>query len=297
MVEIRQRRIEVDGDGVGLWEAGPADAPLALFAHCSLAFGGLWKGVMTRLADRWRCVSVDMPGHGVSDRGDRALSLQHQAVAYVEGVAAEVGAGASGAHLVGLSLGGAVMGRVAVKAPELARSLTMIEPVFFHLLAGRESAISTENDDSMAPVHDACREGRFHDGARAFMERWGQPGQFDRMPAKARDAVARALSYLAEDFDMVGGWPPGQISREALAAIAAPVLLIQGEKTRDSAKAILDELQALLPGAERFEAPGAGHLSPVDDPETIAARLARFFSEVEAAEPHVSRRLSRAAPV
>ena len=81
---------------------------------------------------------------------------------------------------------------------------------------------------------------------------------------------------------MVSGWPEGQIGREALAAIAAPVMLMQGERTQGSAKAILDELQGLLPAARREEIAGAGHLSPVDDPEAVAARLAAFFAAAEA---------------
>lgn len=280
-MDFSQRIVDVGDDRVGVLEAGPEAAPRILFAHCSLAFAGLWKAVMMRLAGRWRCVSIDMPGHGASDRGDQALSLQHQAVAYVEGVAAATGAGP--VHLVGLSLGGAVMGRVAVKRPDITRSLTLIEPVYFHLLSGPGRKEDEENERAMAPVYRACADGRFHDGARAFMEAWGQPGQFDRMPEPARDAVARALSFLAEDFDMVSGWPEGQIGGDALAAIGARVLLMQGERTQASAKAILDAIQALLPEAARAEIAGAGHLSPVDDPAAVAARLAAFFDGVERA--------------
>lgn len=274
---IESGTVEVEGRKVGYREAG--DGPPALFAHCSLAYSGLWKGVIERLAPRWRCIAFDMPGHGASDRGERALSLQLQAVEYVRGAAAALGA--ERAHLVGLSLGGAVMARVAVKTPPLARSLTMLEPVLFHLIADKPGGAG-ENDAAMRPVYEACEGGRFHDGARAFMKAWGQPGQFDRMPAPARNSIARALGFLAEDFDMVGGWPPGQITPEAIASIAAPTLLMQGAATQASAKAILDEIARLKPGAERAEIENAGHLSPVDAPEAVAARLAAFFAAAEA---------------
>lgn len=80
---------------------------------------------------------------------------------------------------------------------------------------------------------------------------------------------------------MVDSWPEGQVTREQIAAIAVPVLLVHGERTQESAKAILDEIQALLPHAERFEAKNAGHLSPVDTPDAIADRLAVFFEQAE----------------
>lgn len=271
--------MKIDGHDVGYVEAGPADAPLALFAHCSLAFSGLWSGVMERLADRWRCVALDMPGHGRADRGDPALPLQLQAARYVEGAAAAFGGGP--AHLVGLSLGGAVMGRVAHRSPALARSLTLIEPVYFHLLQRDHPEHAEEDERVMAPVHAFNRAGDYHAGARAFMEGWGQPGQYDRFSDAAKDAVARAMRHLADEFDWVRDWPEGQITRADIAALAAPVMLVQGETTQASAKAIIDELAALLPDARREEIAGAGHLSPVDDPAAVAALLADFFTAVE----------------
>ncbi|MEM7546996.1 MAG: alpha/beta hydrolase [Pseudomonadota bacterium] len=263
--------IDVAGHRVSYQEAGTG--PTVILAHCSLAYGGLWKGVMAALADRWHCVALDLPGHGQTDRGDEALSLQHQAVAYVEALTTAMGAPA---HMVGLSLGGAVMGRVASRSPALTRSLTLIEPVYFHLIADQPAHMAA-NASAMGPVHQACNEGRYHDGARAFMDAWGQPGQFDRMPKPAQDSIARSLGFLSADFDMVSEWPEGQITREDITAIPARTLLMQGERTPGSAKAILDAVEMLKPDAERFEVPGAGHLSPVDDPEAVAARLRQFF--------------------
>lgn len=274
MVEFSNRVITVDGQRVGLLEAGPEDAQPVIFGHCGLAFSGVWKAVIRRLADRWRCIALDFPGHGASGREDRARSLQLQGVEWVEAITP------APAHLVGLSFGGAVMGRVAVKSPHLVKSLTQMEPVWFHLLA-ENSEWAEENGRLMADVYAACAEGRYREGASAFMNIWGQPGQFERMPPPVQDSVLRALEALASDFNMVDSWPEGQVTREQIAAIAVPVLLVHGERTQESAKAILDEIQALLPHAERFEAKNAGHLSPVDTPDAIADRLAVFFEQAE----------------
>ncbi|MEL6794303.1 MAG: alpha/beta fold hydrolase, partial [Pseudomonadota bacterium] len=123
---------EVGDHRIGYHEAGPQDAPLVVFAHCSLGHGGLWKGVMAALADEWRCIAVDMPGHGQSNRGDTSISLQDQAARDVASVAERFADGR--AHLVGLSLGGAIMARAAIRIPGLARSLALLEPILMHLL-------------------------------------------------------------------------------------------------------------------------------------------------------------------
>ena len=269
--------LDVGGHKVGYLAEGAGD--LVDFAHCSLGFSGLFLPCIRGLSDRYRCVSVDLPGHGRSDRGDKSISLQQQAVRYVAALIEAEGGGP--AHLVGLSLGGAIMGRVALAYPALARSLTLIEPIYFHLLTDSRPEFAAENLKTMEPVIEACNEGRYHDGARAFMEGWGQPGQFDRMPESGRDAIARALAHVSRDFPMAHAWVPGQITRDDLRSIQTPTLLMEGAATQPSASAILDELAALMPRTERASIPGAGHLSPVDEPAEVAARLAAFFATLE----------------
>lgn len=275
--------MQVGGHTVRYLEKGTG--PLALFAHCSLAHSGLWRPVMAALSDHWRCVAIDMPGHGGTDRGDEDISLQFQAASFVEGVAEALGASAAApAHLVGLSLGGAVMGRVAHRSPAIARSLTMLEPIFFHLIADKDPAAIAENTRVMAPVIEACQDGRHHDGARAFMEGWGQPGQFDKMPSHVQDAIAQSLSYLFPDFQIVATWPKGQVTSEDFQRMTLPALLLEGAQTRESAKSIQAELHRLMPNSTRDEVQGAGHLSPVDQPADVAARLRAFWTKAEAAE-------------
>ncbi|MGB0410449.1 MAG: alpha/beta fold hydrolase [Pikeienuella sp.] len=270
--------VKIGGHTVRYIEEG--SGPLALFAHCSLAHSGLWRPVMEALSDRWHCVAIDMPAHGGSDRGSEDISLQFQAAAYVEGVAETFGGGP--AHLVGLSLGGAVVGRVADRSPHLARSLTMLEPIFFHVIADRDPQAIAENNKVMNPVVKACLDGRFHDGARLFMEGWGQPGQFERLPERARDSIARSLSYLYPDFELVGTWPKGQITRDGFGSMTMPTLLLEGARTRDAAKRVQRELATLIPNAVREDIADAGHLSPVDQPQAVAARLRRFWESIEA---------------
>jgi lipase len=260
--------ITIGGHRVRYIESGAG--PTIIFAHCSLAQAGLWKGVIGHLSDRFRCIALDLPGHGGTDRGDETIPLQMQAVEYVIGLVEAIGGGP--AHMVGVSLGGAVMGRVAVARPDLVLTLTMAEPIYLHLIADHAEH-SSDNIGVMAPVYEACEQGRYQDGARLFMEGWGQPGQFDRFPEPVQEAIARSLRYLHPDFKFVDELHDGHVTREQLSAIEVPVLLIEGQRTRASAKAIIDEMAKVMPQAKRVEIEGAGHLSPVDRPDLVAAHL------------------------
>lgn len=272
--------LEVGGHAIGHRVEGPESAPLVLFSHCSLGHAGLWKGVMAELCDAWRCVAVDLPGHGASDRGDESIWLQDQAVADNAALAAHYGDGR--AHLVGLSIGGAIMTRTAVRRPGVARSLALIEPILMQLIVDARPEMSDGNHAVMKDCYAACAEGRYRDGARAFMEGWGQPGQFDRFPEAAKESVGRAMRWIYEDFPIAHGWVEGQITREEIAAIAVPTLLMQGELTQPSAKAVNEEVMKLLPRSGFAEIAGGGHLSPVEKPKEVAAVLRRFLEEAEA---------------
>ena len=44
--------------------------------------------------------------------------------------------------------------------------------------------------------------GRAHEAARIFMEGWGQPGQYDKMPKAGQDAIATALTHVARGLSL-----------------------------------------------------------------------------------------------
>jgi len=73
--------LDVDGRRVVLSDTG-GDGPVLLFCHAGL-WSLLWRDVIAELADRYRCVTFDPPGSGLSDRvgrGEQDLSTVRRAV-------------------------------------------------------------------------------------------------------------------------------------------------------------------------------------------------------------------------
>ncbi|RYF53308.1 MAG: alpha/beta fold hydrolase, partial [Comamonadaceae bacterium] len=56
----------VDIDGVRWSYTDRGAGPLVLFLHGTLASSAMFDGLIDSLADRYRCVAVDWPGHGNS---------------------------------------------------------------------------------------------------------------------------------------------------------------------------------------------------------------------------------------
>jgi len=126
------------GEAVGGAVAGGAVAGAGDPVVLVHGFGGdknSWLFVQQPLSETHLVYALDLPGHGQSgkDVGDGSLDTL---AAVVLGLLDEVGAGR--AHLVGHSLGGAVVAAVAAAAPDRVASLTLLAPAGFGSAADAE---------------------------------------------------------------------------------------------------------------------------------------------------------------
>lgn len=118
--------IKIDTRTIHYAEIGPDSLPLVIFVHGS---PGSWTAFIdffkdSALYDRAHLVSVDRLGFGKSGLGKVEASMHKQAQAIAAVIRAE--APKSGAILVGHSLGGPVIARVAMDYPALVRSLIIV---------------------------------------------------------------------------------------------------------------------------------------------------------------------------
>lgn len=255
------------------WRQAGAGRPV-LLAHCSLAHSGLWKPVIADLARDHLVLAPDMPAHGRSDPPPDGVALPAHAVA---GCRALVGMQDRPVHLVGLSLGAVVLGCLALEWPARVASLTLIEPVWFHLLRDADPDALAEDESLMRGVLADAASGDFHAAARAFMEYWGMPGRFDAADAAGRDYLARCIRYLFGDVRRVGSWPPWRVTLDALARLDMPLMIVSGSQTRPQARAVCDLLHRTIQGSRRERIAGAGHLSPVTHPQAVVRLLRDFW--------------------
>jgi 2-succinyl-6-hydroxy-2,4-cyclohexadiene-1-carboxylate synthase len=103
-------------------ETGPADAPAVVFLHGYMGSSADFEAVAKPLADRYRCVCVDLPGHGDTPWPDHELSipdltdtLRHQVLSRFEAPT-----------LVGYSMGGRIALQTALDHPEAVGNLVLV---------------------------------------------------------------------------------------------------------------------------------------------------------------------------
>jgi pimeloyl-ACP methyl ester carboxylesterase len=243
------------------WVAlGPVDAPAIVFIHATRFTRAQWYPQLRQLSDRYRCVAIDLPGHG--RRADAPFTMAAAVAAVDQAIAAEIPSGR--AVLVGLSLGGYVAIETAVAHPERVEGL---------VLAG-------------------CSAEGFGGHAWAF-------GAFARLLERAPEAMSALASRtwfralygraVADPIAEAGLWPVGgaQAVRaitglrvlERLGRLWVPVLIVNGALDivfaphgDHWAAACRDGRHAVLPHAT--------HLSNLDRPRGFSALVAGFTDRV-----------------
>jgi len=262
------------GNGDGMPGQG-GGAPVVLL-HSTGASGAQWRALADRLAARFHVVAPDLCGYGTSAgwTGREAFRLAHEAArlsALIDRLDAPV-------HLVGHSYGGAVALHLARTLRERVASLTLYEPVAFHLLRGgdtHDTAALREIAAVAAVAAGALATGDYAAGAAHFVDYWSGPGTWAAMPAARQDALAVRVPKIALDFEAALHEPS---SPRDFVRLRVPTLLLAGDRSPVPVQRIGLRLARALPRASFRIVHGAGHMGPLthrdEVNEQIVAHLA-----------------------
>jgi pimeloyl-ACP methyl ester carboxylesterase len=222
------------------WRVAGSGPPVVL-VH---GLGGTWRWwrpVLPPLATRYACHLLDVPRFGATLRPD---GLADWLAAWME--VARV----APARVVGHSLGGAAVARLAGLRPDAVEALALAAPV--GVPTGRRVA------GYALPLAAALR-GR-------------HPRFLGRLAADALrtgpHALLRGALYAAR-ADV----------REQARAIRAPTLLVWGERDPLIPFALAEEWRRAVPAARLVVLPGAGHVPMVERPEAFARALVEFLDQ------------------
>jgi pimeloyl-ACP methyl ester carboxylesterase len=247
---------------------GPEEA---LVLHCMLAQARSLDMMMAKMGKGMSMIAPDLPGHGLSEDWDRSRD-------YAE-MARDMGLGLleRPAHIIGHSYGGYVALRIAVDHPEMVRSLTLIEPVFFAATQQQEPALFKAHKRDSRAFMGAVAVGDLVTAARGFTGLWGDGSAWESLKPDAMDYITQRMPLVAatgasttEDSGKV---------RDRLSQIDVPCLLIEGSKSPPVIAGIQAALEGQIPNITREVIDGAGHMAPMTHAVEVAALISAFIAD------------------
>ncbi|WP_340646004.1 alpha/beta hydrolase [Phenylobacterium sp.] len=201
-------------------------------------------GFLARLARDRPLIAVEQQGHGHTADRDTAPSLD-QMTADTAGVLAHLGV--KSAHLVGHSLGGMVAMNMAVRRPNLARTVSVVS-ISYTLDGYQPELVKLQRDPTHQPSPELVAilptEADFASWQASYRRTAPDPTAFERVLAKT-NAMLSAWT----------GWTPDQ-----LRAVKTPTLLAIGDNdfVRIDHAA---EMARLIPGAQLAVLPDTTHMN------------------------------------
>jgi pimeloyl-ACP methyl ester carboxylesterase len=248
----------------------PSDPAILLLA--GYASSMLWweDGFCGRLADGGRFVirydqrdtgrsiayPVGAPQYGMDD-------LVADAVGVLDAL------GVAAAHVVGVSMGGAIAQLLALDHGERVRSLVLMMTSPSGPGLPPPSAALTEVLAAPAPSDPEAVVGYVVEVCRAY----AGDARFDAAHARAlvqRDVARSPEAPAAVNHGLIAG---GRAWRSELGSLGAPTLVIQATEDPLFAAAHGEALAAEIPGAKLLRLEGAGHILQPADWETVVPAI------------------------
>jgi len=251
-----------------------------LFLHGAALTAHTWDLVCLQLRESFRCLAVDLRGHGDSEW---AADLDYSISAHVLDLERLVSAlRLEDFVLIGMSLGGMIAIEFAARHGNDLKGLAIVD-----------TGVRTRTVDA-SRIRDFVTDDAELDSVEEFVER---AIRFN--PLRRRDLLRVSLlhnlrllpngkwtwKYDRRHFDRLEHSASGRALSETearLPAISCPTLVVRGARSEIFTAEEADLTTSLLPNGRLATVPDAGHTVQGDNPRELSAALTAFLREVGA---------------
>lgn len=252
--------LDCDGAALYLTDSGGDRLPLVL-VHGWACDRRMMTGLGEHLAADYRVVTVDLRGHGHSDKPEQVYDIPGFA-----GDLARVCArlGLDRPVVIGHSMGGAVALELAAREPDLADAIVLLDSAVMPPAAAWSG---------VGRVLEGLRSPNYRRSLRRFLANSFFIPTDD--PVRRESVIDRMLEtpqrMLVSAFEGIIDWD----SAAAAAGCRVPVLYIGSQRP----SADLARFAAACPQLAVEQVSGSGHFVQLQAPDRVAAMVKRFLRE------------------
>lgn len=235
--------------------AGAEGGETILFIHGGGLSGTMWAEVASNL-ENYHCLIPDLPQHGLS-KEVKPLTLEH-CIEQLAGLIEE-NTEQGQAHIVGLSLGGAIALTLLQRKPHLVKSMIVSGT------ATRINKFMALANNLNAPLYKYLSAEKL---AKFMIKGFQIPEKFtDLLTQDARvltPATIKETTQILTEIDL-------PVDNKC------PLLVLVGEKENRVARSAGKRISSLVPQAQSFIVPEVGHAWSYQKPELFAAVIDQWI--------------------
>lgn len=267
------RSVRVGGIDWHVQEAG--DGPVLLLLHGTGAATHSWRDMLHPLAQHFRVITPDLPGHGFT-KGRPPTGLTMPGVARaVAGLLGELNA--DPALIVGHSAGAAVAIRMVLDGLAKPAGIVGVAPALLpfpgiaqHLFPTMAKLLFV---NPFAP-HIFASFARGPGSVKRFLDR-STGSKIDAAGTAAYARLFAKSSHCAGAIGMMADWDLVPLKRD-LPTLQVPMLVLHGDKDAAIALSAALDSVALIPGCALEVLPDLGHLAHEEAPDIVTDRVMAF---------------------
>ena len=255
-------------------DEGAHDLPALLFLHGFTGCTDFWDEIVTELKPDFRCICVDLPGHGRTEIPVSPGNCRMETVSEWLGMMMDQ-IGVDRFHIWGYSMGGRLALHLALRFPERVQRL---------VLESASPGIADPEDCRQRAAEDAELADQIErQGVPWFVDEWMKRPLFasqQDLPAekqaRARELRLRNTSTgLASSLRGMGTGVQEPL-HENLSQLQPPAMILAGEYD-DKFRAIGLDMAGLIPQALYCLIPRAGHAPFWEQPESCVRAVRPFL--------------------
>ena len=234
----------------------------------------VWEEFVPLLYKQVRVVTLDLPGHGISEVRGEVHSMDFLADTVAEGMHA---LGIERFTVVGHSMGGYVALALLERHPEMLDGLV--------LLSSTPNADTPEKAENRRREIALVRAGKKDALARVAPEAGFAPENRRRMKDAVEDLMEQV--FITEDegiIALLGGMIERPDRNELLQKSPVPQLFILGRKDGYIPVEVAEKMVAAHPQAQVAWLENSGHMGFLEEPEACAQALLGFVQAQESTE-------------
>jgi 3-oxoadipate enol-lactonase len=265
-------KVNVNGVELFYKESGSGEETI-VFSHGLLMDHSMFEAQRAAFEGRYRVIAYDHRGQGQSQATDGGAGKARDMDTLSDDAAALIQAlGAAPCHFAGLSMGGFIGMRLAVRRPSLIRTLTLMntgpdrEPLpgrlRYAFLASLVWIVGVKPFTGTAMSALFGESTRRNPAQRSMLEQWR-----DKLRRNPRGIAAALTGVMARR----------EITPDQLRSILCPTLIIAGDEDTAQPPFLSERLASFINGSRLVRIPGSGHSSSLEAPDTVTQAMADFL--------------------